>query len=385
MNKKAITRRAFAGFIAGGAVSSLAACNSDIMQAILNPNSVLDGTGQDQDGQGEAQGQSGSSSSNTVLLEETPHNPTLTGDIKKIIIGVWCVDTAIGTGDRAGQTYDHGGVLNQGYNDGTVLHFSFKDDGTFYMYNFKNKKYPGKWTVKENSVVECAYEDDDAGTMTFDAQDQYLKLDDSKNSVIFNFKKLTDNSEDTSQIAYIDNQVVNFAATIPGTYSLVGLHYADGSKDDLTSEQINAMNKNTGAGYAFSAHKDGNAAMFYPDGSVIPIQIVSEEPSQDGLTYPILAMGIDPKQEISQSVLYTTTDNKKVISIDVPSYTLTFAHVSHREDDWAKYEYVPKAQFPWQPDGKGGLKLVLPNSGSGSSSSDSSDSGNGSDSSSNNK
>ena len=61
-----------------------------------------------------------------------------------------------------------------------------------------------------------------------------------------NFKKLSDNPDDTSQIAYIEGQVINFAATIPGTYYLFGLHYADGSKEDLTSEQIESMNKGSG-------------------------------------------------------------------------------------------------------------------------------------------
>ena len=41
MNKEMITRRAFAGLAAGGAASTLAACNSDVLQAILNPDSVL--------------------------------------------------------------------------------------------------------------------------------------------------------------------------------------------------------------------------------------------------------------------------------------------------------------------------------------------------------
>ena len=33
MNKEMITRRAFAGLAAGGAASTLAACNSDVLQA----------------------------------------------------------------------------------------------------------------------------------------------------------------------------------------------------------------------------------------------------------------------------------------------------------------------------------------------------------------
>ena len=81
MNKEMITRRAFAGLAAGGAASTLAACNSDALQAILNPDSVLGGAGQDpqngdQGGTGDA-----TSQSNLVKLEETPDNPTLTGDL----------------------------------------------------------------------------------------------------------------------------------------------------------------------------------------------------------------------------------------------------------------------------------------------------------------
>ena len=141
------------------------------------------------------------------------------------------------------------------------------------------------------------------------------------------------------------------------------MHYADGSKEDLTSDQIESMNKGSGGAYTFSAHKDGSAALFYPDGNVSPIQIVAEEPSADGLSFPILAQGFSETEQISKSVLYTTAENKKLLSIDAPGFTLKFALLNHREDDWAKYEYPPKAEFPWQPDGKGGYKLVTPTSG----------------------
>ncbi len=33
-------------------------------------------------------------------------------------------------GDKAGKTYDHAGMLNQAYHDGTVPHYIFKSDGT---------------------------------------------------------------------------------------------------------------------------------------------------------------------------------------------------------------------------------------------------------------
>ena len=375
MSKEMITRRAFAGLAAGGAASTLAACNSDVLQAILNPDSVLGGAGQT-----DPQGGTGDTPSHSsfVKLEETPDNPTLTGDLSKIITGVWCVDNGVGTkgGSKEGKTFDHGGMLNQGYNDGTVLYYSFKEDGTFFMHNFKGVKNDGKWEAKGTVAIQCTYDDGDVVPMLFDKDDNnYLKLSDAKSEITFNFKKLSDNSDDTSQIAYIDGQVVNFAATIPGTYYLFGLHYADGSKDDLTSEQIESMNKGSGAAYTFSAHKDGNAALFYPDGSVAPIQIVAEEPSEDGLSFPIIAMGFSANEDYSQSVLYTTEEDKKLLSIDVPNYTLKFALINHREDNWAKYEYPPKAEFPWQPDGNGGYKLVTPTS-SGSGNGDSS-SGNG--------
>ena len=374
MNKEMITRRAFAGLAAGGAASTLAACNSDVLQAILDPDSVLGGADQDsQGGNGDEPSQS-----NFVMLEETPDNPTLTGDLSKIITGVWCVDDGVGTkgGSKEGKTFDHGGMLNQGYNDGTVLYYSFKEDGTFFMHNFKGVKNDGKWEAKGTVAIQCTYDDGDVVPMLFDKDDNnYLKLSDAKSEITFNFKKLSDNPDDTSQIAYIDGQVVNFAATIPGTYYLSGLHYADGSKEDLTSDQIESMNKGSGAAYTFSAHKDGNAALFYPDGSVSPIQIVAEKPSADGLSFPIIAMGFSANKDYSESVLYTTAENKKVLSIDTPGYTLKFALLNHREDNWAKYEYPPKAKFPWQPDGNGGYKLVTPTS-SGSGNGDSS-SGNG--------
>ena len=374
MNKEMITRRAFAGLAAGGAASTLAACNSDVLQAILDPDSVLGGADQDsQGGNGDEPSQS-----NFVMLEETPDNPTLTGDLSKIITSVWCVDDGVGTkgGSKEGKTFDHGGMLNQGYNDGTVLYYSFKEDGTFFMHNFKGVKNDGKWEAKGTVAIQCTYDDGDVVPMLFDKDDNnYLKLSDAKSEITFNFKKLSDNPDDTSQIAYIDGQVVNFAATIPGTYYLSGLHYADGSKEDLTSDQIESMNKGSGAAYTFSAHKDGNAALFYPDGSVSPIQIVAEKPSADGLSFPIIAMGFSANKDYSESVLYTTEENKKLLSIDTPGYTLKFALINHREDNWAKYEYPPKAEFPWQPDGKGGYKLVTPTS-SGSGNGDSS-SGNG--------
>ncbi|MBF1600415.1 MAG: hypothetical protein HXO31_11760, partial [Prevotella sp.] len=52
--------------------------------------------------------------------------------------------------------------------------------------------------------------------------------------------------------------------------------------------------------------------------------------------------------------------------------------INHREDNWAKYEYPPKAEFPWQPDGKGGYTLVTPtSSGSGNGGSSSGNGGGG--------
>lgn len=377
MNKEMITRRAFAGLAAASTVSTLSACNSNVLQAILNPDSVLGGS----DSQNGGQGGNGDepSQSNLVMLEETPDNPTLTGDLSKIVTGVWCVDNGVGTkgGSKEGKTFDHGGMLNQGYNDGTVLYYSFKEDGTFFMHNFKGVKNNGKWEAKGSIVIQCTYDDGDSVPMTFDKDDNnYLKYADAKSEITFNFKKLSDNPDDTSQIAYIDGQVVNFAATIPGTYYLYGLHYADGSKEDLTSDQIESMNKGSGAAYTFSAHKDGNAALFYPDGSVSPIMIVAEEPSADGLSFPILAQGFSQDQKISKSVLYATAEDKKVLNIDTPGYTLKFALINHREDNWAKYEYPPKAEFPWQPDGKGGYKLVTPtSSGSGNGGSSSGNGG----------
>ncbi|MDU4867980.1 hypothetical protein [Lancefieldella parvula] len=378
MNKEMMSRRAFAGLAAGGVASTLAACNNDVIQAFLNPDSVLGGTDQTNPQNGDQGGDT--SKSNLTKLEEIPDNPTLTGDLAKIITGVWCVDYGVGIkgGKMDGKTFDHSGMLNQGYNDGTVLNYSFKADGTFYMHNFKGVKTDGKWTVKGDNTIQCDYKDDDSASMIFDKDDNnYLKFSDTKNEITFTFKKLSDNPDNTSQIAYLDGKVVNFAATVPGTYYLFGLHYADGSKDDLTSDQIESMNKGSGAGYTFSAHKDGNAALFYPDGSVIPIQIVAEQPSSDGLSFPILAMGISATEELSKSILYTTEDNKKLVCIDVPKYTLKFARLNHREDDWSKYEYAPKAQFPWQPDGKGGFKLVTPTSGSGDGSSGNGDSSSG--------
>ena len=379
MNKKIMTRRAFTGLAAGGAASTLAACNSDVMQAILNPDSILGGAGQDPQNGGQGGTGDTPSQSDFVKLEEIPDNPTLTGDLSKIITGVWCVDYGVGTkgGSKEGKTFDHGGMLNQGYNDGTVLYYSFKEDGTFFMHNFKGVKNDGKWEAKGTIAIQCNYDDGDSVPMLFDKDDNnYLKLDDANSEITFNFKKLSDNPDDTSQIAYIEGQVVNFAATIPGTYYLFGLHYADGSKEDLTSDQIESMNKGSGGAYTFSAHKDGNAALFYPDGNVSPIQIVAEEPSADGLSFPILAQGFSETEQISKSVLYTTAENKKLLSIDAPGFTLKFALLNHREDNWAKYEYPPKAEFPWQPDGKGGYKLVTPtSSGSGNGGSSSGNGG----------
>ena len=55
-----------------------------------NPDSVLGGAGQDP--QNGDQGSTGdaTSQSNLVKLEETPDNPTLTGDLSKTVTGVLC-------------------------------------------------------------------------------------------------------------------------------------------------------------------------------------------------------------------------------------------------------------------------------------------------------
>ena len=70
MNKEMITRRAFAGLAAGGAASTLAACNSDVMQAILNPDSILGGAGQDPQNGGQGGTGDAPSQSDFVKLEE---------------------------------------------------------------------------------------------------------------------------------------------------------------------------------------------------------------------------------------------------------------------------------------------------------------------------
>ena len=114
------------------------------------------------------------------------------GDINKIVVGVWQVDTAIGAGDKAGKTYDHAGMLNQAYHDGTVPHYIFKSDGTHELHHFDGKVDHGKWTAKGDSAISCVYEED--GTTdewSYDREAQRLKFEGK--SAISSYQKLSDN------------------------------------------------------------------------------------------------------------------------------------------------------------------------------------------------
>ncbi len=89
------------------------------------------------------------------------------------------------------------------------------------------------------------------------------------------------------------------------------------------------------------AHEDGSAALFYPDR--FPIQIVAEEPSADGLS-SILTKAFQ-KLNRYLSLFYTPLRKIKLLSITFLDLLLSLPLLNHRVDDWAKYEYPPKAEF----------------------------------------
>ena len=150
MSKKLFTRRSFTGLAAVTTISFFTGCDKVMKQ-------VLNGSGQD-DGKGSSQTQGKNQEDekervlaawNATPFVEKPDNPTLDGDINKIIVGVWQVDTAIGAGDKAGKTYDHAGMLNQAYHDGTVPHYIFKSDGLVSMRKTE-QRMSGATTGKHN-------------------------------------------------------------------------------------------------------------------------------------------------------------------------------------------------------------------------------------------
>ena len=255
MSKKLFTRRSFTGLAAVTTMSFFTGCDKEKKQDL---------NGSDQDdckGSSQTQGKNQEDEKERVLAAwnatpfvEKPDNPTLDGDINKIIVGVWQADTAIGAGDKAGKTYDHAGMLNQAYHDGTVPHYIFKSDGTHELHHFDGKVDHGKWTAKGDSAISCVYEED--GTTdewSYDRKAQRLKFEGK--SAISSYQKLSDNPKDTSQIAYIDGNVVNFTATIPGVWELVSLHRINSNEPDLSTEDVISNIKKTGTSFSIQAEE----------------------------------------------------------------------------------------------------------------------------------
>ena len=374
MSKKLFTRRSFTGLAAVTTISFFTGCDKVMKQ-------VLNGSGQD-DGKGSSQTQGKNQEDekervlaawNATPFVEKPDNPTLDGDINKIIVGVWQVDTAIGAGDKAGKTYDHAGMLNQAYHDGTVPHYIFKSDGTHELHHFDGKVDHGKWTAKGDSAISCVYEED--GTTDewiYDREAQRLKFEGK--SAISSYQKLSDNPKDTSQIAYIDGNVVNFAATIPGVWELVSLHRINSDEPDLSTEDVKSNIKKTGTSYFFSVHKNGFCALFYPSGRVLPGRIEAESSSDDKQTYPMLVAASDQFENVEEASLQAHPKRPTTVYVKLKEVELLFQHVNHREDDFGDISYAPKASFPWHLDKLG--NPTSESSGDNSSSSKSDTSGN---------
>lgn len=374
MSKKLFTRRSFTGLAAVTTISFFTGCDKVMKQ-------VLNGSGQD-DGKGSSQTQGKNQEDekervlaawNATPFVEKPDNPTLDGDINKIIVGVWQIDTATGAGDKAGKTYDHAGMLNQAYHDGTVPHYIFKSDGTHELHHFDGKVDHGKWTAKGDSAISCVYEED--GTTdewSYDREAQRLKFEGK--SAISSYQKLSDNPKDTSQIAYIDGNVVNFAATIPGVWELVSLHRINSNEPDLSTEDVKSNIKKTGTSYFFSVHKNGFCALFYPSGRVLPGRIEAESSSDDKQTYPMLVAASDQFENVEEASLQAHPKRPTTVYVKLKEVELLFQHVNHREDDFGDISYAPKASFPWHLDKLG--NPTSESSGDNSSSSKSDISGN---------
>ena len=374
MSKKLFTRRSFTGLAAVTTISFFTGCDKVMKQ-------VLNGSNQDNNqGSSQTQGKNQEEEKERVLAAwnatpfvEKPDNPTLDGDINKIIVGVWQIDTAIGAGGKAGKTYDHAGMLNQAYHDGTVPHYIFKSDGTHELHHFDGKVDHGKWTAKGDSAISCVYEED--GTTdewSYDREAQRLKFEGK--SAISSYQKLSDNPKDTSQIAYIDGNVVNFAATIPGVWELVSLHRINSDEPDLSTEDVKSNIEETGTSYFFSVHKNGFCALFYPSGRVLPGRIEAESSSGDKQTYPMLVAASDQFENVEEASLQAHPKRPTTVYVKLKEVELLFQHVNHREDDFGDISYAPKASFPWHLDKLG--NPTSESSGDNSSSSKSDTSGN---------
>ena len=240
-------------------------------------------------------------------------------------------------------------MLNQAYHDGTVPHYIFKSDGTHELHHFDGKVDHGKWTAKGDSAISCVYEED--GTTdewSYDREAQRLKFEGK--SAISSYQKLSDNPKDTSQIAYIDGNVVNFAATIPGVWELVSLHRINSDEPDLSTEDVKSNIKKTGTSYFFSVHKNGFCALFYPSGRVLPGRIEAESSSDNKQTYPMLVAASDQFENVEEASLQAHPKRPTTVYVKLKEVELLFQHLNHREDDFGDISYAPKASFPWHLD-----------------------------------
>lgn len=349
MRKELFTRRSFTGLAAATTVGLLTGC-STFMQVFNGQNADENqGDNKDKDQSKGFSQEDLKAEWNSTPLAEQPDNPTLDGDIKKIIIGVWQVDSAAGAGDKAGQTYDHAGILNQAYKDGTVPHYIFKSDGTHELHHFNGKVDQGKWTIKEGSTISCFYEEDNTtDELTYDKDKQRLRF--TGKSAVSDYQKLTDNPEDTSQIAYDNGKVVNFAATLPGVWEVIYVDHADKNEPDLDLKAIQKNIKETNSSYFFSVHKNGFCALFYPSGRVLPAKIYTKDLSDDGLSYPLMVASSDQFENVEDAVLTREANNPRTIRVKLKDVEYLFQHYNHREDDFGDISYAPKAPFPWNLD-----------------------------------
>ncbi|MBF0911979.1 MAG: hypothetical protein HXK61_04245 [Atopobiaceae bacterium] len=348
MSKKLFSRRAFAGLSATTTIGFLTGCNDTFMQVFngQDPNNN-NGDKKTENQDKNLSPDDISADWNSTPLTEQPDNPTLDGDINKIIVGVWEVDSAVGAGDKAGNTYDHMGILNQAYKDGTVPHYIFKNDGTHELHHFDGKVDHGKWSVKEDSTISCSYEDGTVDELTYDKDKQRLNAP-AKTSISY-YQKLSDNPEDTSQIPYIDGKVVNFAATLPGVWEVIYVDKADPNEPDFDLEGIKKNIKESNSSYFFSVHKNAFCALYYPSGRVLPAKIFIKDVSEDGLSYPILVASSDQFENVEEGTL-VRENNPRTLRIKLKAVEYLFQHNNHREDDFGDLSYAPTAPFPWNLD-----------------------------------
>ena len=324
---------AFAGLVALALTISLSGCDS----------SRLPKFGQSQTT--ESQDQKGGQGSKKAMLDAPTKAVTLDGDLSRVVVGVWDMDSASGS-----KTMTRGDYLDLTENKTGTLTWTFKDDGTLEIDNFR-KQTSFKWKAKDENTISFVGADGNEHEYSYDRATHLLSLADE---VTTHMRKVSDDPSDLSNLTYVKGKLNNVGVWLPGSYAIVSIDYSDPSQTDLDEKGVAAAGADSGLSYNMSIRTNGDSALFALE-YVYGMQVAVENPSADGRTYPVYIQGTNGKLS-DEGTISIDPENERIVILKVPQYTIKFVHTTHNPDNWSYTKYPPKAENPWDKvsDGQNG-------------------------------